>query len=132
MEELIDVPGGARVATDQVLYNLRRRGIEVDLLPWCRQHRLPIMAYSPIDEGRLIRRQRALNVVARRHGVTPAQVALRWVIRQPGVIAIPKASTPDHVRENRAALDLRLTNQDLAELDAAFPPPNEPRPLEVI
>jgi diketogulonate reductase-like aldo/keto reductase len=132
MEELIDVPGGGRVATDQVLYNLRRRGIEVDLLPWCRQHRLPIMAYSPIDEGRLIRRQRALSVVARRHGVMPAQVALRWVVRQPGVIAIPKAGTPDHVRENRAALDLLLTNQDLAELDAAFPPPTEPIPLEVI
>jgi diketogulonate reductase-like aldo/keto reductase len=132
MAELIDLPGGAGVATDQVLYNLRRRGIEVDLLPWCRQHRVPIMAYSPMDEGRLLRRQRALDGVARRHGVTPAQVALAWVVRQPAVIAIPKAGTPDHVRENRAALDLRLTKEDLAELDGAFPPPTEPVPLEVI
>jgi diketogulonate reductase-like aldo/keto reductase len=132
MEELIALRGAATVATDQVLYNLRRRGVEHDLLPWCRLHRLPIMAYSPIDEGRLIRRQRVLNAVARRHGVTPAQTALTWVLRQPGVIAIPKAGTPDHVRENRAALDVRLAREDLAELDTAFPPPAEPVPLEVI
>lgn len=132
MKELIDLPAGAGVATDQVLYNLRRRGIEVDLLPWCRRHRMPIMAYSPIDEGRLLRRRRALDGVARRHGMTPAQVALAWVVRRPGLIAIPKAGTPDHVRENRAAANLRLTKEDLDELDAAFPPPAEPVPLEVL
>ena len=132
MNELTGLPGGVGVATDQVLYNLRRRGIEYDLLPWCRQHRMPIMAYSPIDEGRLLRRPRALDGVARRHGMTPAQVALAWVVRQPAVIAIPKAATPDHVRDNRAAANLRLTKEDLDELDAAFPPPTEPVPLEVI
>jgi diketogulonate reductase-like aldo/keto reductase len=131
MEEVIGLPGGAAVATDQVLYNLSRRGIEHELLPWCRQRRIPIMAYSPIEEGRLVRR-RALQTVAKRHDASPAQVALTWVIRQDGVIAIPKAGTPEHVRENRAALDLRLSNTDLAELDRAFSPPSGPTPLEVV
>jgi diketogulonate reductase-like aldo/keto reductase len=130
MEELVDLPGGSAVATDQVLYNLTRRGIEHDLLPWCRRRRVPIMAYSPIEEGRLIRR-RALQTVARRQGASPPQVALAWVLRQEGVIAIPKAGTPEHVRENGAALDLRLSTQDLAVLDDAFPAPTEPTPLEV-
>jgi len=130
MEELVDLPGGSAVATDQVLYNLTRRGIAHDLLPWCRRRRVPIMAYSPIEEGRLVRR-RALQTVARRQGASPAQVALAWVLRQEGVIAIPKAGTPEHVRENRAALDLRLSTQDLALLDDAFPAPSEPTPLEV-
>jgi diketogulonate reductase-like aldo/keto reductase len=130
MEELVDLPGGSAVATDQVLYNLTRRGIEHDLLPWCRRGRVPIMAYSPIEEGRLVRR-RALQTVARRQSASPAQVALAWVLQQDGVIAIPKAGTPEHVRENRAALDLRLGAQDLAGLDDAFPAPTEPMPLEV-
>jgi diketogulonate reductase-like aldo/keto reductase len=131
MEELVDLPGGTAVATNQVLYNLTRRGIEYDLLPWCRERGLPIMAYSPIEQGRLLG-HRELQGVAARHSATPAQVALAWVLRQDGVNAIPRAGTPAHVRENRAALDLRLTEQDLAALDRAFPPPTGPRPLEML
>ena len=131
MDELVGLPGGDAVATDQLLYNLSRRGIEHDLLPWCRGRRIPIMAYSPIEEGRLVG-HRALKSVAGRHAATPGQVALAWLLRQERVIVIPKAATPDHVRDNRAALDLRLTKQDLVALDRAFPPPTEPTPLEVI
>lgn len=132
MEELLRVsPEGPGVAADQVLYNLSRRGIELDLLPWCRARGIPVMAYSPIEQGRLLR-SRALRAVADRHGATPAQVALSWVLRQDGVAAIPKAGTPRHVEENRAALDLRLTRQDLEELDRAFPRPAEATPLEML
>ncbi len=130
MEELASLPGGSAVATDQVLYNLTRRGIEHELMPWCRRRKILIMAYSPIEEGRLVRK-RALRAVADRHGRTPAQVALAWVLRNDRVVAIPKAGTPEHVRENRAAVDLRLTKEDLTALDRAFPP-SEPVPLEVI
>ncbi len=131
MEELVGLPGGTAVATNQVLYNLTRRGIEYDLLPWCRQRRLPIMAYSPIEQGRMLRNP-ALREVAGRHGATAAQVALAWLLRQDGVIAIPKASTPEHVRENRAALDITLTPDDLATLDRAFPPPTSAEPLAML
>ena len=131
MRELFALAGGRAAATDQVLYNLTRRGIEYDLLPWCLERGLPVMAYSPIEQGRLLDRP-ALKGLAARHGATPAQVALAWVLRQDGVIAIPRAATPAHVRENRAALDLRLGEQDLAELDRAFPPPSAPRPLEIL
>ena len=131
MDELVRLAGGRAVATDQVLYNLSRRGVEHDLLPWCRRRGIPIMAYSPIEEGRLVRR-RPLPTVAKRHDASPAQVALAWLLRQDGVIAIPKAGTPEHVRENRAALDLRLSKSDLVTLDRAFPAPTEPTPLEVI
>jgi diketogulonate reductase-like aldo/keto reductase len=133
--DLVDVvgiaPDGPRVQTDQVLYNLSRRGIELDLLPWCRARRLPVMAYSPIEQGRLLGHP-ALREVARRHGATPAQVALAWVLRHDGVIAIPKAASAAHVDENRAALELRLREEDLAALDRAFPPPSEKRPLEML
>jgi diketogulonate reductase-like aldo/keto reductase len=131
MEELVGLPGGSAVATDQVLYNLLRRGIEYDLLPWCRERKLPIMAYSPIEQGRMLGHP-TLQSVAARHHATPAQVALAWVLRQDGIITIPKAGTPAHVRENRAALELRLTAQDLAALDRAFPPPTGPQPLEML
>jgi diketogulonate reductase-like aldo/keto reductase len=131
MEELAGLAGGSGAATDQVLYNLTRRGIEYDLLPWCRERGLPVMAYSPIEQGRLLKRPE-LKRVAARHGATPAQVALAWALREDGVIAIPRAATPAHVRENRAALDLRLAEQDLAALDRAFAPPTAPRPLEVL
>jgi diketogulonate reductase-like aldo/keto reductase len=132
MEELFGVPDGPHVQSDQVLYNLSRRGIEVDLLPWCRARGISVMAYSPIEQGRLLRDNPALSSVAERHGATPAQIALAWVLRLDGVNAIPKAGTPAHVEENRAALDLRLTGEDLAELDAAFPPPEEEQPLEML
>lgn len=130
MEELVALPGGDGVATDQILYNLARRGAEWDLLPWCRQRGVPPMAYSPIEQGRLLSDAR-LREVAKRHGATPAQIALAWVLRS-GAIAIPRARSELHVRENRAALDLLLTAQDLADLDAAFPPPTAKRPLETI
>jgi diketogulonate reductase-like aldo/keto reductase len=131
MLELLRAPGGTAVETNQVLYNLTRRGIEYDLLPWCQQRNLPIMAYSPIEQGRLLGNA-ALKSIATRHGATPAQIALAWLLRQNGVIAIPKAVSSEHVRENRAALDLQLTTQDLADLDRAFPPPTRPQPLEMI
>ena len=131
LEELIQLPGGHLLTTDQVLYNLTRRGIEYDLLPWCRRRKIPIMAYSPIEQGRMLSR-RELQKIARRHGATTAQVALAWVLLHDGVIAIPRAGVPGHVRENRAALELRLTEQDLADLNRAFPPPHGPQPLEML
>jgi len=130
-EELCALEGGTACATNQVLYNLRRRGIEAGLLPWCRGRGIPIMAYSPIEQGRLLR-DRVLTAVAIRHRATTAQIALAWALRQPDMMVIPKAATLEHVRENRAALDIRLTDQDLAELDRAFPPPKRPRPLELL
>ncbi len=131
MEELLALPGGSDCATNQVLYNLRRRGIEAGLLPWCRERGIPIMAYSPIEQGRLLR-ERMLTGIAMRHRATPAQIALAWVLRQRDMMVIPKSGTLDHVRENRAALDIELTEQDLGELDRVFPPPKGPRPLELL
>jgi diketogulonate reductase-like aldo/keto reductase len=131
MAELINFEGGSEVATDQVLYNLTRRGIEFDLLPWCHQHRITIMAYSPIEQGRLLK-DPTIRAVAKRHDVTPAQVALAWVIRRDGVIAIPQAGDPKHVHENRGALDVHLSKEDLVQLDRAFPPPTEKQPLEML
>jgi diketogulonate reductase-like aldo/keto reductase len=122
MEELMALPGGNAVATNQVLYNLAKRGIEADLLPWSRTRGIPIMAYSPIDQGRILR-NRALAAVAARHDGTPAQIALAWVLRHQDMMVIPKATNETHVRENRAALDLALTAADLAELNNPFPPP---------
>jgi diketogulonate reductase-like aldo/keto reductase len=110
------------VAADQVLYNLSRRGPEWDLLPWCREHRVAVMAYTPLGQGHMLG-NRALGEVARRRGATPAQIALAWLLRQESMIVIPKASRSEHVRENRRALDITLTEEDLAELDRAFPPP---------
>jgi diketogulonate reductase-like aldo/keto reductase len=131
MAELEMAPDGRAVRTDQVLYNLARRGPEYDLVPWCRAHGVPIMAYSPVEQGRLLRHP-ALADVARRHGATPAQIALAWVLRTEDVNAIPRAGTPDHVRENVAALDLQLTQADMIVLDGAFPPPRHKVPLEVL
>jgi diketogulonate reductase-like aldo/keto reductase len=131
MEELFALNGGEEVATNQVLYNLTRRGIERDLLPLCRTHRIPIMAYSPIEQGRVLGRAELLRI-ADRHGVTPVQVALAWVLRAENIIAIPRSGNPDHVRENRAALDIQLTSADIGELDLAFAAPTGKRPLEMI
>ena len=131
LEELVGLPNGSVVQTDQVLYNLTRRGVEYDLLPWCREHNLPVMAYSPIEQGRMLSHPE-LQEVADRRDATPAQVALAWLLRQDGLIVIPKASSPSHVRDNRAALDLQLTEEDLAVLGRAFPPPTKPQPLEML
>ncbi|TCM58672.1 diketogulonate reductase-like aldo/keto reductase [Rhizobium sp. PP-F2F-G48] len=130
MEEIEQLAPG-RAATDQVLYNLSRRGIAFDLLPWCAAKRMPIMAYSPLDEGRLLGNA-TLHRVAAAHGATPAQIALAFVLATPDVIAIPKTGRPDRIRENLAALDIRLTDEDRLALDAAFPPPSRKRPLEMI
>lgn len=131
MVEVAGLPGGAAVATDQVLYNLMRRGIEYDLLPWCAQRAIPVMAYSPLEQNRVLDAP-ALHDIAERHGATPAQVALAWVLRHDHVIAIPKAATPAHVAQNLAALDIVLSEPDLAALDRAFPPPTRRRALEMI
>lgn len=130
MAELIAI-GASDVATNQVLYNLTRRGIEYDLVPWQAQHRIPIMAYSPIEQGRLAH-HRALSDIAVRHNATPAQIALAWALAQPGTIVIPKAGNEPHVRENRAAADIVLTSGDFAALDTAFPPPRRKSSLEMI
>jgi diketogulonate reductase-like aldo/keto reductase len=130
MQELMIIPGGEEVGTDQVLYNLEYRGIEFDLLPWCERQGIALMAYSPIEQGELLAHP-ALRAVAARHMVTPAQLALAWVLRRDGVCAIPRASKPAHVRENRVALDVRLSAEDLAALDRAFPPPMRKEPLAV-
>jgi diketogulonate reductase-like aldo/keto reductase len=131
MRELHQLPGGRAAATDQVLYNLKHRSIEFDLLPWAAAEGLPIMAYSPLEIGHHARAAR-LKRIAERHGASPAQVALAWVLRQPGVLTIPKASREDHVRENWAALDIALSPADLAEIDALSPPPQRGTPLEMI
>jgi len=134
MEEAFELSGGDEIVTDQVLYNLRHRGIEWDLLPWCRERSLLIMAYSPV--GHSGRAQKAmldhatLKSIAARHHATPAQVALAWLLRQ-DVVVIPKASSPEHVRQNRAGLDLVLTADDLHEINLAFPPPDRKIPLAV-
>lgn len=131
MEELLALPGGASAQTNQVLFNLNRRGIEFDLLPWCRARDLPVMAYSPVEQGRLLG-HRELGTIAQRCGAAPAQVALAWLLRQDGVIVIPKAATVEHVRQNRAALDLVLSDQDLAEIERVFPPPAGKKPLDIL
>jgi diketogulonate reductase-like aldo/keto reductase len=131
MEELESLTGGDGCACNQVLYNLTRRGIEYDLVPYCRERGIPIMAYSPIEQGRMLR-HKALAEVGARHKATAAQVALAWLLRQDGIVVIPKATNPTHVRENRAALDIKLTTADLATLDAAFPPPKRKQPLGML
>ena len=118
-------------ATDQVLYNLSRRGIEWDVLPWCRQQGIPVMAYSPIEQGQLLK-NKALGVIAARLNVTPAQVAIAWLLHQENVIVIPKSSRRDRIQENYAALDIALSEADLGALDQAFPPPVRSQPLEML
>ena len=131
MVELVGLHGGPAVATDQVLYNLMRRGIEYDLLPWCEQHNIPVMAYSPLEQNRLLG-DRELRRIAGNYSATPAQIALAWVLRNDRIIAVPKAGTPEHVKQNSIALDIALSRDDLAALDRAFAPPTSKRPLEMI
>lgn len=131
MQEALQLKGGDAIATNQVLYNLMRRGIELNLLPWCQQHKIPIMAYSPIEQGRLLNHP-TLKAIAQQHGVTTAQIAIAWLLHQDNVIVIPKSSRIEHVDQNYAALHLTLSADDLATLDAAFPPPQKPVPLEML
>jgi diketogulonate reductase-like aldo/keto reductase len=131
MEELARLKGGIeRIVTNEVLYNLERRGIEWDLLPWMRKRHRPVIAYSPVEEGILAHPHPVLKRIAERHDATPVQIALAWVIRDGDVIAIPKAADPKHVRENRGAADVKLTKRDLDEIDESFPPPTGKKPLE--
>jgi diketogulonate reductase-like aldo/keto reductase len=131
MKEWVALAGGETVASNQILYNLSRRGPEWELIPWCRERRISVMAYSPLEQGRMLG-NRGLQQVAERYGATPAQVALAWLLRQDGMIVIPKATRLEHVRENRGALDLKLADADLTALDRAFPPPKGRTPLGML
>jgi len=131
MQALWDVPDGRGVATNQLLYNLVRRGIEADLLPWLRERGVPVMAYSPIEQGRLLANRKLVRF-AREAGITPAQAALAWLLARDDVIVIPKSADPQRIRENLGALDVRLSPAQLAALDRLFPPPEGPRPLEML
>ena len=131
MRELFALPEGRNCATNQVLYHLAERGIEWELLPWLRERRIPLMAYSPLGQGSLLRRPE-LTSMSSRLGVTPAELALGWLLRAPDVIAIPESTNPAHIRANRGAAALRLDAAALAAIDAAFPPPAGPTPLAVI
>ena len=136
MEEWMALPGGEEVATNQVLYNLASRGIEWELIPWSRERRIPIMAYSPVAPNAQMQKRmfndRNVKSIAAEHSATPAQIALAWVLRERDVIAIPKASQAQHIRENREAIDIQLTKEDLAKLDQSFPPPQRKIPLEML
>src|SRR5262245_57677703 len=123
------VPGGDEIATNQVLYNLSRRGIEWDVLPWCLERKIPIMAYSPFEQGRLLNK---LKPLAKKRGIAPAQLALAWVLRKDGVIAIPKTSSQEHAPVNRGALDVQLGDGEIAALDRLFPAPNRRTGLEML
>ncbi|MBS7661485.1 aldo/keto reductase [Pseudomonas lalucatii] len=131
LQELAEL-GLAGCASNQVLYNPAARGIEFDLLPWQQRRYLPLMAYCPLGQGGPLLRQPALQAVAERHGATAAQVALAWALRQDGLIAIPKAREPAHVRLNAEAAELALTAEDLALIDQAYPAPSRKRPLAMI
>ena len=122
MQEWVALAGGEDVAANQILYNLSSRGPEWELIPWCRERRIAIMAYTPLGQGRMLQ-HKALAEIAGRHRATAAQVALAWLLSKDGTMVIPKATRPEHVRENRGALDLRLAADDLAALDRAFASP---------
>jgi len=132
MARLDKLPGGRNCTTDQILYHPAERGVEFELLPWCRQRKMPVMAYSPLGQGGRLLRSAALQAVAARHAASPAQVALAWCMRDGNTIAIPKASDAAHLRDNAAAARLRLSPQDYAEIDAAHPPPRQRRRLSML
>ena len=131
IKEWWKTPGGAATATNQLLYNLSRRGIEWDLQPWLRERRVPVMAYSPLEQARLVRNAK-LAALAKASGITPAQLALAWLLAKDDVIVIPKCSNPGRMDENAAARDIELTTSQLLELDSIFPPPKGPRALEML
>lgn len=131
LQKLLQLIEPKQLATNQILYNLSRRGIEFDLLPWHEQHHIPLMAYAPIEQGRLLKNE-ALIKLANQHNVQPAQIALAWVLRHSNIIAIPKASSIEHVKDNANALSIVLTDDDMAYLDQHFPPPKNKEPLAVL
>jgi diketogulonate reductase-like aldo/keto reductase len=131
MERLARLPDGKHCATNQVLYHVGSRGIEYDLLPWSSEHKVPVMAYSPVGQGGRLLQSRALAAVAKRHSATPAQIAIAWTMRHGNVISIPKASDPAHVRENATAGEIVLGDEDLAVIDAAHPPPARKQSLDI-
>lgn len=131
MRELVGITGGAAVATNQLLYNLTRRGIEWDLLPWLRERHIPLMAYSPLEQARLVE-HKGLRAFAQRHVMTPAQAALAWLLAQENVIVIPKSANRGRMQENLGALDHPLDAAQRAELDQLFAPPTGPRTLEML
>ena len=131
MQELWSLDAGRNVATNQLLYNLTRRGIEWALLPWLRERRVPVMAYSPIEQAKLLRSTR-LAGFCKRHGMTPAQAALAWLLARDDVIAIPKTGQRARLKENAGALGRALSAEELAELDRLFAPPSAPAPLEML
>jgi diketogulonate reductase-like aldo/keto reductase len=132
MVELTNCQGGENCVTNQILYHPGERGIEFDLLPWCRAQKMPVMAYSPLGQGGKLLRSAALQKVGKRHGASAAQIALAWCLRDGNTIAIPKAADRAHLQENAAAAQIRLSADDLAEIDAEFPPPRKPQPLAMI
>jgi len=132
MEELLSLERGRKCAANQVLYNLQNREIEFDLLPWSRTNKIPIMAYSPVGHSGRLLRNAVLKKIAQSHDATPSQIALAWVLRQPNVIAIPKASTEAHVRDNAASPKIKLTKEDLTDLDGEFPPPKSKKSLPML
>jgi len=132
MLELSSLEDGGNCDANQVLYNLENREIEFDLLPRSHKNKIPLMAYSPVGHSGALLRNGTLRKLANRHNATPAQIALAWVLRQPDVIAIPKASTEAHVRDNASSLRIKLTKEDLTELDREFPPPKSKKPLPML
>jgi diketogulonate reductase-like aldo/keto reductase len=131
MQELWALTGGQGVATNQLLYNLARRGIEWDLLPWLRERRIPVMAYSPIEQAKLLRQSKLVGF-AKRHSMTPAQAALAWLLAHEGVIIIPKTGNRERLKENFAAVEHPLTKAQIAELERLFPAPTGARALEML
>jgi diketogulonate reductase-like aldo/keto reductase len=123
MEEALSLPGGNAIATNQVLYNLMHRGVEWGLLPWCEKRDIPIMAYSPIEQKAFVNHPQ-LKAIALKYDATPTQIALSWLLKQNNIIAIPKATNPKHIKENRAALNINLIKADFQEIDRIFPPPS--------
>ena len=132
MEELLVIESGANCAANQVLYNLEHREIESGLLPWSQKSKIPIMAYSPVGHSRGLLNNATLKKIAKHHDATPAQIALAWVLRQSGVIAIPKSSNATHVRDNAQSVEIQLTDEDSADIDREFPPPTSKEPLPML
>ena len=136
MQALWKIPGGQACMTNQVLYHAAARGIEFDLLPWCEEHSVPVMAYCPLAQAGKLRHDvltsAVMQDIASARGVSSSQVAMAWVTRTGNVIAIPKAVQPQHVKDNAAALTLSLTEDEIARIDAAFPAPNHKTPLDMV